>query len=89
MPDLNRAHEHGYLKKPIVFNTTWTYMEKESLSEILRGLIVKSSLPLASLESQFAVDSTGFVGSRYIRWNDIKYRGTTEHVWAKIRRLTR
>ena len=84
IPELNLAYERGYLEKPIVFNTIWAYLERQSLEKILRDLIVKSSLPLVSVESIFAVDSTGFVGSRYIRWNDIKYRGMPEHAWAKI-----
>jgi hypothetical protein len=39
--------------------------------------------PMASVETIFAVDSTGFVGNRFVRWYDIKYRGLTERVWAK------
>jgi hypothetical protein len=32
----------------------------------------------------FAVDSTGLLGSRFIRGRDVKYRGMLEHMWAKI-----
>ena len=31
-----------------------------------------------------AADSTGFAGKNYVRWQDIKYRGAHEHLWAKM-----
>jgi transposase len=45
----------------------------------------ESSLPLRSVESDFAVDSTGFTSSRFIRWFDHKYgKPKQEHDWVKI-----
>ena len=84
IPRLRVAHERGHLQKPVKFNTISSYLEKEELTEILLDLIIKSNLPLVSLETVFAIDSTGIVGSRFVRWTDIKYRGLTEHVWAKV-----
>jgi transposase len=84
MPRLNLAYERAYLTKPVKFNTISSYLEKETLTSTLLNLITRSSLPLSSIESIFAVDSTGFAGSRFTRWQDIKYRGASEHVWAKM-----
>jgi transposase len=84
MPRLRLAYERGYLDKPIIFNTISAYLEKEELTPILHDLIIRSSLPVSPIERVFAIDSTGFVGSRFIRWQDIKYRGMHEHVWAKM-----
>ena len=66
------------------FNTISSYLKKEEVTPILLDLIIKSSLPLVSLETTFAIDSTGIVGNRFVRWTDIKYRGLTEHTWAKV-----
>jgi transposase len=54
-------------------------------SPILRELISRSSLPLKAIETDFAVDSSGFSTSRFVRWFDQKY-GTIrqEHDWVKV-----
>jgi transposase len=81
---LHEAFERGYLDRPIHFNRISASLEKPSLSPILRDLIVQSSRPLAAVEDVFALDSTGFTGSRFTRWGDLKYRGKTERRWAKL-----
>jgi transposase len=81
---LHEAYERGYLERTIHFNRISSYLEKSSLSKILRDLVVKSSRPLAAVETIFAVDSTGFTGSRFTRWGDVKYRGRKERRWAKL-----
>jgi transposase len=83
IPAMNLAYERGMLERPVAFTTLWNTLERAETSDILHNLIIKCSLPLASVESIFAVDSTGFVGNRFVRWCDIKYRGITERVWAK------
>jgi hypothetical protein len=54
------------------------------LTPILTALITQSALPLKAIETEFAVDSTGFMTSRFTRWFDKKY-GTVreEHDWVK------
>ena len=84
MPRLNLAYERGFLERPIIFNTISAYLEKPQLSLILNDLLIKSSLPLVPVETVFAIDSTGVVGNRFVRWTDVKYRGMIEHVWAKV-----
>ena len=84
MPRLNLACERGFLERPIIFNTISAYLEKPQLSLILNDLLIKSSLPLVPVETVFAIDSTGVVGNRFVRWTDVKYRGMIEHVWAKV-----
>ena len=54
------------------------------LTPILRELITQSSLPLTSVETDFAVDSSGFTTSRFTRWFDHKYGQVREqHDWVK------
>jgi transposase len=82
--DLCDAQAKGYIDKVPHFNSVLNYLESEELTPILLALIEKSSLPLRSVESQFAVDSTGFAYSRFTRWYDIKYnRFTSEQQWVK------
>jgi hypothetical protein len=84
MTCLKRAYEAGYLTKPVCFSTITACLESASTTAILNDLIIRSSLPVAPIERVFAIDSTGFVGSRFVNWQEIKYRGMYEHVWAKM-----
>ena len=54
------------------------------MAPLLIKLIEESAAPLASIESNFAVDSTGFGTSTYRRWYDAKYgKEMCEHAWLK------
>ena len=54
------------------------------LTPLLTALVEESAAPLACVESQFAVDSTGFGTVTYRRWYDHKYgREMKEHGWVK------
>jgi len=82
--DLCDAKEKGYIAKVPHFNSVLNYLENPELYPILLELIERSSLPLKSVESQFAVDSTGFTACRFVRWFDIKYnRFSAEQQWVK------
>jgi transposase len=48
-------------------------------------LSVNQSLPLKMVEADFAVDSSGFTTSRFIRWFDHKYGVVRQqHEWVKV-----
>jgi transposase len=83
--DLRAAHEKGYIEKLPHFNSIFNYLENPELTPILRDLITQTSLPLKSVERDFAADSSGFTTSRFIRWYDHKY-GTVraQHEWVKV-----
>lgn len=82
--DLCDAQAKGYIANVPHFNSVLNYLENPDLYPILMEMIERSSLPLKSVESQFAVDSTGFAYSRFVRWFDIKYnRFTSEQQWVK------
>jgi transposase len=83
--DLADAHEKGYISKLPHFNSILNYLEMESLTPVLRELIQKSSLPLKSVETDFAVDASGFSTCRYVRWFDAKYgKEQSQHEWVKM-----
>ena len=48
-------------------------LESPDATPILMDLIRQSSLPLREVESQFAIDSSGFSTCRYTKWFDEKY----------------
>jgi transposase len=83
--DLQDAHAKGYLAKLPSYNSIFDYFKMESLTDYLKQLIVESSLPLKSVEEDFALDSSGFSTGRFIRWMDIKYGGKEDwRDWIKL-----
>lgn len=84
MSDLREACERGYISKVPHFNSISNYLENPELTPILRNLITESSLPLKSVETEFAADSSGFSTSRFTRWFDIKYgQNKVKQDWVK------
>ena len=84
MTDLREAQTNGFISKAPHYNSIFNYLENPELTPILQTLITQSSLPLRSVETDFAVDSSGFVTSRFIRWFDHKYGQVREHHdWVK------
>jgi transposase len=82
--DLEAAQVSGHIEKAPHFNSVLKAMEDPNLFPVLVGLIEQAALPLKAVESKFAVDSTGFAFSRFVRWFDIKYnRYTAEQQWVK------
>ena len=74
----------GYIAKVPHFNSISNYLENPDLTSILQGFITQTSLPLKAVESDFAVDSSGFTTCRFTRWFDHKYGQVREqHDWVK------
>jgi transposase len=73
MSDLRESHRRGMISRLPCYNSIFNYLEDDGITPVLLELIRQSSLPLASVEVDFAVDSSGFGTSRYIRWYDHKY----------------
>lgn len=77
MSDMRDAHAKGYTSKLPCYNSIINYFESDMLTPYLQMLIEESSLPLASIEEDFAVDSSGLSTGIYQRWSDAK--------WGKVR----
>ncbi|HZQ29118.1 MAG TPA: transposase [Acidimicrobiales bacterium] len=83
--DLRDAHARGLVGSAPHFNSVTNYMHSPAMTPVLRGLITASSLPLKAVETDFAVDSSGFSTSRFIRWFNKKYgRETDNREWVKL-----
>jgi transposase/predicted nucleic acid-binding Zn finger protein len=85
MCDLDDATEKGYLERTPHYNAIGASLEGEAMTPVLMKLIAASSLPLKEVETDFAVDSTGFTTSKFYRWYDHKYGKVREdHDWVKL-----
>lgn len=83
--DLREAHADGLVSQAPHFNSVSNYLRDESLTPILKEMIRQSSLPLAAIETDFAVDATGFATSRYERWYMKRYgKQTDRREWVKL-----
>ena len=71
--DLREAHQRGHISVLPSFNSVLNVLDKPETTPMLADLIRRSALPLRAVESQFAIDSTGFSTSRYTKWYDEKY----------------
>ena len=82
--DMNEATEQGLISKTPHFNSVSNYLSAPELTPILKSLVTMSALPLKAVESDFAVDSSGFATSVYDRWYDAKYgKERSENKWVK------
>lgn len=83
--DLKEAHADGLVTKTPHFNSVSNYLANPDLTEVLKGLVTLSSLPLKSVEADFAVDSSGFSTCRFIRWFNKKYgKEVDNREWVKL-----
>jgi len=83
--DLRDAYTGGLIDSRPHYNSVSNYMAKPALTDILKELITASSLPLKAIETDFAVDSSGFSTCRYVRWFNKKYgREVDNREWVKV-----
>jgi hypothetical protein len=73
MTDLREAHGRDYISSLPCYNSIFNYFESEVLTPYLQMLIEESALPLASIEEDFAIDSTGLSTGARFKWHDTKW----------------
>ena len=84
MSDVEEARDDGFLTTVPHFNSVLNVLDDPKSTPILASLVRLSALPLASVETDFAVDSTGFSTCRYTRWYDHRYgRESVKAEWVK------
>lgn len=82
--ELYISKEKGYISQIPHFNTILNYFNNKELKQKLIQLITLASLPLKSVEQDFAVDSTGFTTSVFGRWFEQRTRQRENHrLWRK------
>jgi transposase len=85
--DLREAQAKGYITKTPHYTSLSRYLENPMLTPFLKQLIEESSLPLQAVESDFAVDSSGFSTCRFAQWVKAKYtepKLMEKHEWIKV-----
>jgi transposase len=75
---LKEAETNGLIAKAAHYNSAYRYLEDAELTPLLKSLVEQSASPLGAVETEFAIDSTGFSSSCYDRWYD--------HKWGKMRK---
>ena len=60
MTDIRRSYDENFLDVTPHNSTITRYLTKVDLTPVLKYLVALSAKPLAAVESQFAIDSTGF-----------------------------
>lgn len=87
--DLRECEAKGQMDAAPHYNSIFRYLANPELTPILKSMIEESALPLRAVESDFAVDSSGFSTCNYERWFDAKYgKERSEKVWLKCHLMT-
>ena len=81
--DLCDAQAKGYIRRVPHFNPVLRVFDSEDTTAILTDLVAKSAEPLASVETNFAIDSSGFSGCKFERWFDAKWGNNVEERMAR------
>jgi len=83
--DMRDARDKGHLSHAPHYSKVCRFLEDPAMTPILTGLIAESAMPLRSIECDFAIDSSGFATSRFVRWFDHKYGIVKqEYDWVKV-----
>lgn len=73
MTDLRDAAAKGLIDRAPHYNSIFNLLDNKSLTPVLKELITRSAVPLKALETDFAVDSTGFGTQNFYRHYSAKY----------------
>lgn len=64
------AKERGHIQETCSYATVSNVMNKPKVTQIIHDLIALSSAPLSTVETDFAVNSSGFLTSRLGRYQN-------------------
>jgi transposase len=82
--DIRDCQERGLIDHAPSYNSIFNYLQREELTPLFKTLIEESASPLKAVESNFAVDATGFGTCTYTRWYDHKYgKVVKQQNWLK------
>jgi transposase len=87
--DMEIAKEKNYLKVRPHYNSIYNYYQREDLTRLLTKIVTLTSLPLKTVEKDFAIDSTGFGTSVFQRWFSFKHgKEINSRRWVKCHFMT-
>jgi transposase len=77
------ATERGQIDHTPNFNAPSKLFKNPEMTPILYELVTLSALPVAGMENDFSVDSTGFRTTTFSVYHGTKHGQTKEHQWVK------
>lgn len=83
LPLYDKAKERGDIEKSPRYNVINVLLNREDITPILQKLLAVSALPLKSVETTFAPDSSGFSTSQFGQYAVRRYGLTKQHKWIK------
>ncbi len=87
--DMAQAKENGLIERKTPYNTMFDYFKKKELTPLLAQIVTLTSLPLRSVEHDFAIDSTGFGTGNFQRWYSFKHgKEISSRRWVKCHFVT-
>ncbi|MBS3101757.1 transposase [Candidatus Woesearchaeota archaeon] len=87
--DMQTSKENGFIEKRIPYNSMFDYFKKKELTPLLAQIVQITSLPLATIEHNFAIDSTGFGTNQFQRWYSFKHgKEINSRRWVKCHFIT-
>ena len=81
--DIQLAKDLGYINHSPHFNTVLKYLRKPEMKKVLTKLIEISALPLKEVESNFAMDASGFSTVMSFAWNKINRNSNERSIFKK------
>ena len=83
--DLEDAAEKGYITDVPHFNTLNKYLNDPTTTKDILNLIAASANPLASVETSFAIDSSGFSTKGRVSWYNRRWgKNIDNREWIKV-----
>ena len=79
----NNAVEREQIGHAPNFNQPSILFRNPEITPILQRLVTLSALPVAGIENDFSVDSTGFRTTTFSAYSGAKYGKSKEHQWVK------
>ena len=76
MSGIADAHDNGHLRQAPSVASVYRYLENPNLTPMLEQLIARSALPLRDVETNFAIDASGFSSSEKDNWLESISGGT-------------
>ena len=87
--DMKITKEKSYIENTAHFNSIFNYLRKKELMPLLSQMVTITSLPLRTIEHDFAIDSTGFGTSIFQRWYSFKHgKEISSRRWVKCHFVT-
>ncbi len=79
-----QAVEKGQITYKPHFNTITAFLNQNKTEAMLQKLVAVSAAPLKEVETEFAIDSTGFRTRCYGAYCEGKYPSKRQHKWIKL-----